>query len=951
MYQLYDWRTSFLQPLPLYCCWSVMVDKKYISRCKTLKSVGLMKSMPNYLAVINLATAGLNGALLGSDEEEIVILVFVVVDVAAKQVVGLKEFFVKPRAADINENVLSEQARDELGLQEDQVRSGKPLESAIEEFDRYARSMYFIGGNRTMTLVTDGQLPLRQCLHPEACTKGLDLPEYYNSFYDLRKEVAKSLNLPSSEDKINSVRDALMHLSLESDPSPCDAVLRDAKDMGRILITLLELGYHFAEPETINLHLEPGICTKDEEVDSNTVVRARGLPWQSSDQDIARFFRGLNVASGGVALCLSPQGRRNGEALVRFTSSEHRDMAIKRHKHHIGSRYIEVYKATGEDFVNVAGGSNDEATKFLSRKGLMIVRMRGLPYDCTAKQIVEFFQAPEDSCYVLEGEEGVLFVKKPDGRATGDAFVMFETEEEGQKALKKHKQVIGSRYIELFRSTIAEVQQVLNRSMDPKTYEQQTPLITHLPPVPILPQQAITSGTRKDCIRLRGLPYEAQVEHILDFLGEHSKNIAYQGVHMVFNAQGQPSGEAFIQMDGEQSAFAAAQQRHHRYIVFGKKQRYVEVFQCSGDDMHLVLTGGLALPSTTPPKALLSPNGTLISPSFGAFPFGQMSQPPMIPASAVAPLTPRTPFGFQPIIYWPYPSPPVSPSSYYGGPPPTQVALATATTTPAALLKNQEAIEEFRSEALSRETELIQKIEELKIEQRSQALKSTQEIILLKKAQGEEIVAIQEKCETRVRDVTASSHQNMERHIEQMKIHYEKEVEDLKERHRKQNDRIKATHENTLEEISDYNKEIVESQQVQISSLKEENQELNEALVKSKKRVLLLEKDLTEVKNKLNLLEDARDALKKYKEGFSSALMSLEKIRDDQKKHKEKYDKLCIEAEGRNQKLIKCELEKEKIREQLLRVTLELQQKTTLRKAIKGMTRITSSTSSDDSSY
>ncbi|KAK2724889.1 hypothetical protein QYM36_001378 [Artemia franciscana] len=91
--------------------------------------------MPNYLAVINLATAGLNGALLGSDEEEIVILVFVVVDVAAKQVVGLKEFFVKPRAADINENVLSEQARDELGLQEDQVRSGKPLESAIEERD------------------------------------------------------------------------------------------------------------------------------------------------------------------------------------------------------------------------------------------------------------------------------------------------------------------------------------------------------------------------------------------------------------------------------------------------------------------------------------------------------------------------------------------------------------------------------------------------------------------------------------------------------------------------------------------------------------------------------------------------------------------------------------------------------------------------------------------------
>ena len=65
----------------------------------------------------------------------------------------------------------------------------------------------------------------------------------------------------------------------------------------------------------------------------------------------------MNSSRGGVALCLSQQGRRNGEALVRFVSSEHRDMALKRHKHHIGQRYIEVYKASGEDFIDVAGGN------------------------------------------------------------------------------------------------------------------------------------------------------------------------------------------------------------------------------------------------------------------------------------------------------------------------------------------------------------------------------------------------------------------------------------------------------------------------------------------------------------------------------------------------------------------------------------------------------------------
>ena len=44
--------------------------------------------------------------------------------------------------------------------------------------------------------------------------------------------------------------------------------------------------------------------------------------------------------------------------MVLFENISHRDMALRRHKHHIGNRYIEVYKATGEDFINVAGGKN-----------------------------------------------------------------------------------------------------------------------------------------------------------------------------------------------------------------------------------------------------------------------------------------------------------------------------------------------------------------------------------------------------------------------------------------------------------------------------------------------------------------------------------------------------------------------------------------------------------------
>ena len=50
----------------------------------------------------------------------------------------------------------------------------------------------------------------------------------------------------------------------------------------------------------------------------------------NSDHDIANFFRGLNIPSGGVSLVLNETGRRSGEALVRFENAEHRNLALQR---------------------------------------------------------------------------------------------------------------------------------------------------------------------------------------------------------------------------------------------------------------------------------------------------------------------------------------------------------------------------------------------------------------------------------------------------------------------------------------------------------------------------------------------------------------------------------------------------------------------------------------------
>ncbi|KJH46657.1 hypothetical protein DICVIV_07265 [Dictyocaulus viviparus] len=147
---------------------------------------------------------------------------------------------------------------------------------------------------------------------------------------------------------------------------------------------------------------------------------------------------------------------------------------------------------------------------------------------------------------------------------------------------------------------------------------------------------------RRDCVRLRGLPYEARVEHVVEFLGEHARFIQFQGVHMVFNSQGHPSGEAFIQMNSEQAAAGAAAAAHNKFMIIGKKQRYIEVFQCSPDDMHLVMTPKAPAPVPPPPTLMLQQRPTFVS-----------NIPGLVPMSAP--------------MFWPYPSPPVSPNMVIPG--------------------------------------------------------------------------------------------------------------------------------------------------------------------------------------------------------------------------------------------------------------------------------------------
>ncbi|XP_053251605.1 epithelial splicing regulatory protein 1 isoform X1 [Podarcis raffonei] len=579
-----------------------------------------MTTSPGYLVILFGTTAGANGVRLGSDERELIQLLWKVVDLTNKKLGNLHEELIGPDHLE-----LTDECKEETGLAEDRLALAPQLEQALRQFNQSVSNELNIGVGTSFCLCTDGQLHLRQVLHPEASKKNILLSECFYSFFDLRKEFKKCCPGSPEIDKLDAKAMA-EYLNLDKSSSPQNFGVSQVEDMGNVILTLISEPYNhtFSDPERVNYKFESGTCSKMELVDDNTIIRARGLPWQSSDQDIARFFKGLNIAKGGAALCLNAQGRRNGEALVRFVSEEHRDLALQRHKHHMGNRYIEVYKATGEDFLKIAGGTSNEVAQFLSKENQVILRMRGLPFNVTTDEVLAFFG---QHCPVTGGKEGILFVTYPDSRPTGDAFVLFACEEYAQNALKKHKDLLGKRYIELFRSTAAEVQQVLNRYSS-------VPLIPlPAPPIlPVLPQQFVPPTNIRDCIRLRGLPYAATIEDILGFLGEFSGDIRTHGVHMVLNHQGRPSGDAFIQMKSSDRAFMAAQKCHKKTM----KDRYVEVFQCSAEEMNFVLMGGtLNRNGLSPPPCMSPPSYSFPAPAAVIPTDAALYQPSML-------LNPRT---------------------------------------------------------------------------------------------------------------------------------------------------------------------------------------------------------------------------------------------------------------------------------------------------------------------
>ncbi|BFZ17813.1 hypothetical protein BsWGS_20852 [Bradybaena similaris] len=183
--------------------------------------------------------------------------------------------------------------------------------------------------------------------------------------------------------------------------------------------------------------------------DQGCVVRLRGLPWSCTAEDIIHFLRECTIVDNeeGVHFTYSREGRPSGEAFVELESEDDVSNALAQNNEHIGNRYIEVFRVNKSemDWIIKRNGSARQ-----ENKGDAVVKLRGLPFGCSKEEIAQFFTGLEIV------PNGIMLPEDRQGRSTGEAFVQFVSSQIAERALEKHKERIGHRYIEIFKSSMSE---------------------------------------------------------------------------------------------------------------------------------------------------------------------------------------------------------------------------------------------------------------------------------------------------------------------------------------------------------------------------------------------------------------------------------------------------------------------------------------------------------------
>ena len=193
-----------------------------------------------------------------------------------------------------------------------------------------------------------------------------------------------------------------------------------------------------------------------------SVVKLRGLPFNVTRDDIVGFLAPVAVPSGGVHLMNHETGRPSGIAYVELATEDDQADALKKDKQMLGDRYIDTFACSQVELqARLAGGlerglGGPLTPVMLAQQHAQLqaascfVKLRGLPYSADQAAINAFF-AP---LRVV----ALQVALNSSGQPSGFGFVQFSSSEDTTAALGRSKERMGTRYVEVFRSTCGEME-------------------------------------------------------------------------------------------------------------------------------------------------------------------------------------------------------------------------------------------------------------------------------------------------------------------------------------------------------------------------------------------------------------------------------------------------------------------------------------------------------------
>ncbi|XP_041834572.1 RNA-binding protein 12 [Melanotaenia boesemani] len=302
----------------------------------------------------------------------------------------------------------------------------------------------------------------------------------------------------------------------------------------------------------------------------------QNLPFSCSEMEIRELFRGLGV--DGVRLQRDGQGRPNGRAMVKFFSPQDSFEALKRGGGMMGQRFIELTPGSEHHWLSLGDGgashpphmsnktNSNELQDHQHRRGIVgtggrdqrersrsphrqefCVYLKGLPYEADKKQIKEFFKnlaMVEDSIYIAYG---------PNGRATGEGFLEFKSEQDYKTALGAHMQYMGSRFIQVHpigrKGMLEKIDSIRKREAvqgDGKT------------------QDGLKAP--RNCAHISNIPYNISKKDVRAFL--EGVGLYEDTLKVLTDSHGNGLGQAIFQLRTEEDARKA--ERLHRQKLNGR---------------------------------------------------------------------------------------------------------------------------------------------------------------------------------------------------------------------------------------------------------------------------------------------------------------------------------------------------------------------------------------------